>query len=242
MQSGCSKVYITSRKAKACEEACAALNALPNKSPNAVAIPVPADSAKVSEIERLVSEVKKTTDHIDILFANAGATWGEKFETHPENAFSKVMDLNVKSVFYTVQKFEPLLKVRATKEEPSRIIVTSSVAGLEVGTLGPQATYGYSASKAAVLHLTKNLAVELGPRGIMCNAVNPGFYPSKMASGLMEMSGGMEEIAKMSPNGRLGAPEDIAGLVVFMASPAAKHLNGAHVVTDGGAMLGRHKL
>lgn len=242
MQSGCSKVYITSRKAKACEEAVAALNALPNKAPGAQAIAVPADSAKVSEIERLVTEVKKTTDHVDILFANAGATWGEKFETHPENAFSKVMDLNVKSVFYTVQKFEPLLKVKASKEDPSRVIVTSSVAGLEVGTLGPQATYGYSASKAAVLHLTKNLAVELGPRGIMCNAVNPGFYPSKMASGLMEMSGGVEEIAKMSPNGRLGAPEDIAGLVVFMASPASKHLNGAHVVTDGGAMLGRHKL
>lgn len=104
LQAGCSKVYITSRKAKACEEAVAALNALPNKRPGAQAIAIPADNSKMSELDRLVAEVRKTTDHVDILFANAGATWGEKFETHPEAAFSKVMDLNVKSVFYLVQK------------------------------------------------------------------------------------------------------------------------------------------
>lgn len=242
MQSGCSKVYITSRKAKACAEAVAALNALPNKASGAEAISVPADISKVSEIERLVAEIKKTTDHVDILFANAGATWGERFETHPESAFSKVMDLNVKSIFYTVQKFEPLLKVRAKNEDPSRVIVTASVAGIEVGTLGQQATYGYSASKAAAIHLTKNLAVELGPRGIVCNAVCPGFYPTKMANGLLELSGGAEQIAQASPNRRLGSPEDIAGVVTFLASPASKHLNGAAIVTDGGAILGGHKL
>ena len=104
LQSGCSKVYITSRKASACEEACAALNALPIKAPGAKAISIPADSSKLSEIERLVAEVSKTTDHVDILLANAGATWGEKFDTHPESAFAKVMDLNVKSVFVTIQK------------------------------------------------------------------------------------------------------------------------------------------
>jgi NADP-dependent 3-hydroxy acid dehydrogenase YdfG len=80
-----------------------ALNALPNKAPGAYAISVPADSAKIEEIERLVKEVRKTTDHVDILFANAGATWGEKFDTHPDNAFGKVMDLNVKSVFNTIR-------------------------------------------------------------------------------------------------------------------------------------------
>ena len=146
-------MYITSRKAKACEEAVAALNALPNKRAGAVAISVPADSSKVSEIERLAAEVAKTTDHVDILFANAGATWGAPFETHPENAFSKVMDLNVKSVFYTVQKFAPLLQKKAQKDDPSRIIVTASVAGLGVGTLGENATYSYSASKAAVIDM-----------------------------------------------------------------------------------------
>jgi len=242
LQAGCSKVYITSRKAKACEEAVAALNALPNKRPGAQAISVPADSAKVSEIERLVAEVSKTTDHVDILFANAGATWGAPFETHPESAFSKVMDLNVKSVFYTVQKFEPLLRKAGKIDDPSRIIITASVAGIGVGSLGANATYGYSASKAAAIHLAKNLAVELGPRAISCNAICPGFFPSKMASGLMELEGGAEAMAASSPNKRLGHPEDIAGLVVFLSSRAATHLNGAVITTDGGSVLGRTRL
>ncbi|KIW30807.1 uncharacterized protein PV07_02507 [Cladophialophora immunda] len=242
MQAGCSKVYITSRKAKACEEAVAALNALPNKRPGAVAISVPADSSKISEIERLAAEVAKTTDHVDILFANAGASWGAPFETHPENAFSKVMDLNVKSVFYTVQKFAPLLQKRASTENPSRVIVTASVAGIGVGSLGENATFSYSASKAAVIHLAKNLAVELGPRGIITNAVAPGFYPTKMASGLMELQGGQAALAAEVPNKRLGRPEDIAGLVVFLSSRASSHINGAVITTDGGAVLSRGKL
>ncbi|KIW88347.1 uncharacterized protein Z519_10915 [Cladophialophora bantiana CBS 173.52] len=242
LQAGCSKVYITSRKAKACDEAVAALNALPNKRPGAVAISIPADSSKISEIERLAAEVAKTTDHVDILFANAGATWGAPFETHPENAFSKVMDLNVKSVFYTVQKFAPLLQKRASTENPSRVIVTASIAGIGVGSLGENATYAYSASKAAAIHLAKNLAVELGPRGIITNAIAPGFYPTKMASGLMELQGGQAALAAEVPNKRLGRPEDIAGLVVFLSSRAASHINGAVITTDGGSVLSRGKL
>jgi len=242
LQAGCSKVYITSRKAKACEEAVAALNALPNKRPGAKAISVPADSSKISEIERLAAEIGKTTDHVDILFANAGATWGAPFDTHPENAFSKVMDLNVKSVFYTVQKLEPLLTAKASIGNPSRVIVTASVAGIGVGSLGENATYAYSASKAAAIHLAKNLAVDLGPRGIITNAIAPGFYPTKMASGLMDLQGGVAALAAETPNKRLGQPEDIAGLVVFLSSRASSHINGAVITTDGGALLSKGKL
>ena len=230
-------MYITSRKAKACDEAVAVLNALPNKRPGAQAIAVPADSSKVSEIERLAAEVAKTTDHVDILFANAGAIWGAPFETYPDSAFSEVMDLNVKSVFYTVQKFEPLLRKNARRDDPSRVIVTGSVSGIAIGGLGSNAIYGYSASKAAVMHLAKNLAVELGPRYISCNAIAPGFYPSKMVNDLMELQGGAEAMAKLSPNQRLGRPEDIAGLVVFLSSRAAAHINGAVITSDGGAVL-----
>ena len=182
LQAGCSKVYITSRKAAACDQACAALNALPNKRPDAKAISVPADSAKIADIENLLAKVKETTDHVDILFANAGATWGEKFDTHPDSAFAKVMDLNVKSVFNTIRlyvkffvrwwtapyallssriaygisdwtsylrrdRFAPLLQKNATVDDPSRVIVTASIAGIGVGTLGDNATFGYSASK-----------------------------------------------------------------------------------------------
>ena len=112
LQAGCSKVFITSRKASACEEAVAALNALPNKAPGAKAISIPADSSRVSEIERLVAEVKKHTDHVDILFANAGATWGSQFEKVDEkNGWDKVMDLNVKGVFFTIQKYSAYHKL-----------------------------------------------------------------------------------------------------------------------------------
>lgn len=239
LQAGASKVYITSRKAKACEEACAALNALPNLRPGAKAISVPADSSKMEGVLSLVNQVKQTTDHVDILFANAGATWGAPFDSHSDANFAKVMDLNVKAVFNTIREFAPLLEKNATQESPSKVIITASVAGIGIGSGGAHATFGYSASKAAVIHLTKNLAVELGPRNLRINAIAPGFFPSKMANGMLELSGGMEEMSKRNPSKQLGRPEDIAGTVVFLASRAANHVNGATVVIDGGEVLAR---
>ena len=217
-----------------------ALNALPNIKGKAISIP--ADSSKVSEIERLVFEVSKTSDHVDILFANAGATWGAPFESTTEASFAKIMDLNVKSVFYTAQKFAPLLQKVGKIGEPARIIITASVAGIGVGSLGETATFSYSASKAAAISLTKNLAVELGPKGINTTAVAPGWYPTKMASGILDMQGGVEKVAADVPNRRLGEPEDIAALVVFLSSRGARHLNGVCITTDGGALLSKGKL
>lgn len=147
-------------------------------------------------------------------------------------------------------------------EDPSRVIVTASIAGLGVGSLGENATFGYSASKgmptcfpsaffvtnnslpslAAVIHLTRNLAVELGPRHILCNSIAPGFFPSKMASGLMALHGGEAEMAKQNPNGRLGRPEDFAGAVVYLASRASSHVNGACITLDGGGLWAKGRL
>ncbi|KAI1047445.1 hypothetical protein LB505_014085 [Fusarium chuoi] len=242
LQAGASKVFISSRKAAACEEACKALNVLPNLAPGAVAISVPADSSKFEGVESLLAQVKKHTDRVDILFANAGATWGEQFDTHPDSAFAKVMDLNVKAVFNTIRLFTPLLEKSASLQDPSRVIITASVAGLGVGTIGKQGTYGYSASKAAVLHLGRNIAMELGPRHITVNSICPGFFPSKMSNGLLEMSGGAEEIANSNPMRRLGKPEDIAGVVVYLASRAGSHVNGETIAIDGGALWQRGEL
>ncbi|KAK0368192.1 short chain dehydrogenase [Colletotrichum lupini] len=247
LQAGASKVFISSRKGKACEEACKALNALPNLQPGAVAIPIPADAASIKGVEHLVAEVKKHADRVDILFANAGATWGEAFDTHPDEAFAKVMDLNVKGVFNTIRLFTPLLEksVAANKSaggEPAKVIITASVAGLGVGTLGKQGTYGYSASKAAVLHLGRNLALELAPRGITVNSIAPGFFPSKMSNGLLEIGGGADKIGKGNPMGRLGRPEDIAGAVVYLASRAGSHVNGEVIAIDGGSLWQRGEL
>jgi NAD(P)-dependent dehydrogenase (short-subunit alcohol dehydrogenase family) len=196
----------------------------------------------VEGVQALVDGVKKHTDHVDILMANAGATWGEAFDTHPDSAFAKVMDLNVRAVFNTVRLFAPLLQKRASVADPSRVVITSSVAGLGVGTLGQQGTYGYSASKAGVLHLGRNLALELGPRHITVNSICPGFFPTKMSNGLMEMSGGMEKLARANPMRRLGKPEDIAGAVVYLCSRAGSHVNGDAIEIDGGALWQRGEL
>ncbi|KAL8282962.1 hypothetical protein RB600_006115 [Gaeumannomyces tritici] len=231
LQAGASKVFISSRKAAACEAACATLNALPGLAPGAVAIPAPADSATEDGVRALLETVKKNLGggggakgRVDVLLANAGASWGEALDTHPDSAFAKVMDLN-----------EAL-------DDPARVIITGSVAGLSVGTLGKQGTFGYSASKAAAIHLGRNLALELGPRGISVNNIAPGFFPSKMADGLLELSGGAAEIARRNPMRRLGRPEDIAGVVVYLASRAGAHVNGATIAIDGGAMWQRGEL
>ncbi|KAK0255915.1 hypothetical protein LTR48_001319 [Friedmanniomyces endolithicus] len=239
LQAGCAKVFITSRKAKACEEACEALNALGCQGK---AFSVPADLAKAGEVERLVGEVEKYTDKVDVLFANAGATWGAAFDEHPESAFEKVMKLNVQSVFVCCQKFAPLLRKAGTLEDPSRIIITASIAGIGIGSVGEHATFGYNASKAAALHLAKGLAVELGPQNILTTAIAPGFFPTKMASGLMELTGGTKALAEANPNRRLGLPEDIAGTVVFLCSRAGSHVNGSSIVLDGGAIYGKSRL
>lgn len=226
----------------------ALLNKLPNLAPGAQAISVPADSATIEGVQQLLNGVKKHTDRVDILFANAGATWGEAFDTHPDDAFGKVMDLNVKAVFNTIRLFAPLLERAASyggkvKEvDPSRVLITASVAGLGIGTLGKQGTYGYSASKAGVIHLGRNLAVELGSRGITVNSICPGFFPTKMSNGLMQLSGGVAKLAAANPMGRLGHPEDIAGIVVYLSSRAASHVNGEAIAVDGGAMWKRGEL
>lgn len=131
------------------------------------------------------------------------------------------------------------MQKKATIADPSRIIITASIAGIGVGSGGPNATFGYSASKAAVIHLAKNLAVELGPRHILVNSIAPGLFPSKMANDLIRMAGGAEQRAAKNPNGRLGQAEDIAGLVVFLSSRASSHINGATITVDGGEVLAR---
>lgn len=204
---------------------------------------MPADSATIEGVQALLDGVRRDgTAHVDILFANAGATWGEAFDTHPDAAIAKVLDLNVRAVFNTIRLFAPLLQRRASLEDPSRVLITASVAGLGVGTLGKQATFGYAASKAAAIHLGRNLALELGPRHITVNSICPGFFPTKMSTGLIELSGGLEKQAQASPTRRLGRPEDIAGIVVFLCSRAGSHVNAEAIAVDGGAVWQRGEL
>lgn len=118
----------------------------------------------------------------------------------------------------------PLLKAGATPADPSRIIIVSSTAGTNVHHVGDHGTIMYSVSKAAAHHLARNFAIELGPSNITCNTVAPGFFPSKLANGLIEILGGQKELEDSNPRKRLGEPEDIAGAIIYLASPAAAYM------------------
>lgn len=124
----------------------------------------------------------------------------------------------------TGDRFAPMLEAAGTPADPSRIIVVSSIAGTHVTHTGNNGTIMYSVSKAAAHHLTRNLAIELGPRNITTNTVAPGFFPSKLANGLIEILGGEEALKKANPRKRLGIPEDIAAVMLFLTGPAASYM------------------
>jgi NAD(P)-dependent dehydrogenase (short-subunit alcohol dehydrogenase family) len=142
----------------------------------------------------------------------------------------------------TSSRFTPLLSKNSSVANTSRVIITGSVAGIATGSLGESGAYSYAASKAAVLHLARNLAIELGPKHILVNSIAPGFFMSKMAAILMERSGGQDALDKANPNGRVGRPEDVAGAVVFLSSRAGGHVNGDTLVLDGGKIWGSNRL
>lgn len=205
--------------------------------PAAAISAIPADLSTAAEVARFTAAVAASVDRVHILVANAGATWGAALEKHSDVAFQRVFDLNVKSVFNLIRDMVPLLEAAGSFEDPARVITVGSVAGIQIGGVGEAATFGYSASKAAVHHLTKNLAVALAPRGILVNAIAPGVFDTKMGRGLLLAPGSEEKAAKTTPNRRLGRPEDIAGIMVWLCSRAASHVNGAIIPVDGGFHL-----
>ena len=214
-----------------------ALNSLPNIKGRAVGVASSAADAK--EIQLLADKIKSEYGRLDILVCNAGATWGGAFLPTPDWSSQKVLDLNVRGVFNLAQKFTPLLQESGTASDPSRIIVVSSVAASTVPHTGDNGTIMYSASKAAVTHLGRNLAIELAPRHITVNTVSPGFFPSKLANGLIENLGGQEVANKTNPMGRLGLPEDIAGVMVWLCGKGGSYINGVQIEVDGGSRWGR---
>ncbi|KAF1982584.1 NAD(P)-binding protein [Aulographum hederae CBS 113979] len=240
---GARKVIITARKSggeQGIDQAVDKLNALPGISGKAVGIA--ANVANTEDIQRLVEEIKKTEPKIDILVANAGATWGGPFEPTPDWSSQKVLDLNVRGVFNTVRLMAPMLAAAGKPDDPSRVIIVSSTAGVNVPHVGDHGTIMYSASKAAAHHMARNLAVELGPRNITTNTVAPGFFPSKLANGLIDILGGTKELENENPRKRLGIPEDIAGVMVYLASRASNYVNGVDIAVDGGVRLSSGRL
>ncbi|KAI8366190.1 hypothetical protein BD560DRAFT_372198 [Blakeslea trispora] len=226
-------VYISSRSVKACDEVAAKLTALgPGKCHS-----LPADLQSVEDIKKLVAELSKREKYLDVLINNAGATWGAALDEYPDAAFQKVMNLNVTRIFTLTQACLPLLRARATKEVPSRVINIGSINGESPPSME---TYAYSSSKAAVHHLSRHLAGRLGREHILVNAVAPGSFPSKMMAATLKERG--DKIIASVPVGRVGTPEDIAGTCIYLSSRAGQYTVGATITVDGGALVSPSKL
>jgi len=230
------KVYISSRSAQDCAETAKELCALgPGE-----CVAIPADMQKLSEVERLAEELAAKESKLHVLVNNAGATWADSIDDYPDGGFSKVINLNLQRVFTLTQKVLPLLragaeaggKINDVYADPTRIINIGSVEGLMVPN---HDTYAYSASKAALHHLSRHMAGRLGSEGIHSNVIACGAFQSKMTAGLFEQVG--EVIMSHIPSGRYGTPEDVAGTALYLSSRAAAYVNGATLALDGGWLV-----
>ncbi|HVB41116.1 MAG TPA: SDR family oxidoreductase [Streptosporangiaceae bacterium] len=217
------RVYISSRKAEGCADAEREL------AEHGQVTAIQADLSAEAECVRLAQVVGERESALNVLVNNAGATWGAPLEDFPAAAWDKVVDLNLKSPFFLARAFLPLLEAAGTPDDPARIINIGSIDGLHVPSLP---TYSYSASKAGVHHLTRVLARELGPRHITVNAVAPGPFESKMMAATLKSFG--DAIAQSAPLRRIGRPDDMAGVAVYLASRAGAYVTGAVIPVDGG--------
>jgi NAD(P)-dependent dehydrogenase (short-subunit alcohol dehydrogenase family) len=220
------KVYISSRKKEACDRAAAALSEI------GPCVSIPADLSTMEGCKHLADELSKREQELHILVNNAGAAWGAPLEEYPEAGFDKVMDTNVKGVFFLTQHLLPLLEKAARPADPARVINIGSIDGIKVPFID---NYAYSPSKAAVHHLTRVLAIKLGERGITVNAVAPGPFESQMTKWLLETH--KEKIEATCPLKRIGAPPDMAGVAIYLASRAGAYVNGVVIPVDGGISI-----
>jgi NAD(P)-dependent dehydrogenase (short-subunit alcohol dehydrogenase family) len=188
------------------------------------------DLSDAAHAPALVDAVLARFGTMHILVNNAGTSWGAPAEQLPLEAWNKVMTLNATSVFVLSQAVANRCFI---PNRAGNIIVVASIAALRTGM--KMKALPYYASKAAALHMVRALATEWGPYGIRVNAICPGFFPSKMASGLLEKIGA--SVIAQTPLGRIGNDTDLQGAAVYLASDASRHVTGQYIAVDGGASI-----
>jgi NAD(P)-dependent dehydrogenase (short-subunit alcohol dehydrogenase family) len=229
---GASKVYITARKAGPLDQTAKELAA--KYGGECIALPI--DMSTVEGCNQLAVELTKREPKIDILVNNAGAAWGANFDEFPESGWDKVMNLNVKSLFFLTKALAKPLRAAATKERPGKVINIASIDGLSVN---PLETYSYQASKAAVIHLTRRLAAKLIRDNICVTAICPGAFASEMNKAARDHG---DEISKRIPARRIGTDEDMAGIAIYLASRAGDYVVGNSIAVDGGIVYANTSL
>ena len=218
------RIILSSRKAPDLEQAQKHLAGLGIK-----ADWVAADNSREDDVKRLADEAIAKLGKVDILVNNAGATWGAPTEDHPIEAWDKVMNLNIRSLFLLSQQIG---KRSMIPNKYGRIINIASIAGLR-GSTGEMQTIAYNTSKGAVVNFTRALAGSWGRYGITVNALAPGFFPSKMTKGIIDMVG-VEKLSEGAPLRRIGDEDDLKGAALLFASDAGKHITGQILAIDGG--------
>ncbi|MGZ5200483.1 MAG: SDR family oxidoreductase [Telluria sp.] len=218
------RLVISARKQDELDEAVAQLA---GQGIDASAIAV--DLSQADQVQPFAEEAMRRLGQVDILVNNAGASWGAPAEDYPLEAWDKVMNLNVRSMFLLSQAVARLSMI---PRRYGRIVNISSIAGLAGNPPGAMQTIAYNTSKGAVVNFTRTLAGEWGKYGITVNSIAPGFFPSKMTKGVLSAMG--DELTKGAPLGRLGDDEDLKGAVVLFASDAGKHITGQILAVDGG--------
>ncbi len=221
-------VMIASRKGADCERVAAEINALVGPR---TAQGFAGDVSTEAGVLALVEAVKARTQRLDILVNNAGVSWGEPFETFPYKGWAKVFDVNVTGLFHLTRELTALLEASGSAEDPSRIINLGSVMGTQ--PLADDA-YSYTASKAAVHHLTKTLAIEFARRHITVNAFAPGPFRSRMTAFATASDEQAAHVGSHVPLGRIGVPDDIAGATLYLCGRAGRYVTGAILPIDGG--------
>jgi 2-deoxy-D-gluconate 3-dehydrogenase len=228
------KVYISSRKAAACQATAERLSA----AYGGTCIALPADLSRMEGVEALAMALAEPEHAVDILVNNAGASWGSPIDDFPEAGWDKVMDTNVKAVFFLTQKLLPLLRAAAAGPSPARVVNIGSIDGLKNSMFE---AWSYGASKAAVHHLTRFMASRLTGERILCNAIAPGPYPTWMLSTGVGFGGKTEgdgvdwdRIGQGNPSKRVGSAQDIVGLATFLCSRAGEYVVGQVIASDGG--------
>jgi 2-deoxy-D-gluconate 3-dehydrogenase len=216
------RTYITARKAEPCQQTAAELSEFGE------CIALPHDLSTAEGIGAFVSEFSEREKSLDILINNAGAAWGAPFDEFPESGWDKVMDINVKSLFFLTQQLAPMLREAASAEQPAKVINITSIDGIRNTDME---TYSYSASKAAAIHLTRRMAKRLVGEHIYVNSIAPGAFASDLNKFARDNP---DKVASFIPAKRLGRPEDMAGAAVYMCSRAGDYLVGITLTVDGG--------